>query len=69
MSYVYGDTLDTTYVVQTQSSDGSWFWESASGEFTTEAEAHDLGGRMFGGEVTYRVVTITRSAGEAVNPR
>ena len=67
MSYANTPALDTTYTVQTQSSDGSWYWEA--GEFAAEAGAHDLGGRMYGGTVPYRVVTIVRHVGEAVSSR
>jgi hypothetical protein len=61
-------TLDTTYALQLRDDNGDWHWHDQT-EYTTEADVHELGRRMYGGEVPYRVVTITRTVGEAVNPR
>ncbi|HLL69046.1 MAG TPA: hypothetical protein VK453_25525 [Micromonosporaceae bacterium] len=61
-------TLDTTYTIQLLNRDGSWSWYSQV-EYTDEVDAHDLGRRMYGGEVAYRVVTITRHVGEPVGAR
>ena len=68
MAQADGYTLDTTYTIQLRSDDGDWNWYSQV-EYTDEADVHELGRHMYGGEVPYRVVTITRTVGEAVEPR
>lgn len=60
-------TLDTTYAIQ-WGTDGGWSWHSQV-EYTDEADVHELGRTAYGGQVRYRVVTISRSVGKAVDPR
>jgi hypothetical protein len=60
-------SLDTTYNIQFFGRNGEWNWHSQS-EYATEAEVHELGRSAYGGQLPYRVVTITRTVGEAVDP-
>lgn len=55
--------LGTTYAIQLEGRHGDWNWHDGT-EYTSEGDVHTLGRSMYGGEVPYRVVTITRSVGE-----
>lgn len=53
-------TLDPTYLIQVQLSDGDWQFYSQY-EYPSEADARDFASRLYGGTVTTRLVKVTRT--------
>lgn len=57
------DALDDTFMLQVEGSDGSWQYYDGS-EWATKDEAAEVGARIYGGEVTTRVVRVSREVVE-----
>ena len=52
-------TLASTYTIQTQHSDGTWYFYS-QGEYGSEESAREFAGGIYGGRVPTRIVRIER---------
>lgn len=52
-------TLDTTYLFQFKSKDGSWSWYSQA-EHDSEQSARECAESCYGGGLEYRVIEINR---------